>query len=165
MELRQEVQAEARMTPAERHGFQQLATDNLQTALKLFTEACLGYSESEGSLTGRERDIERYAWLYRADCAFELKQYDVAARLYDEAARKYSDHHSSMHALVQIINCYDRLGETTKADIAHRNALHRLQQLPDDAFTAGDALMNRGAWEQWLQNRPPGLAMSTAGGN
>jgi tetratricopeptide (TPR) repeat protein len=96
--------------------------------------------------------------LYRADCAYELDRYEAAAALYDQAARRFGDHHSSMHALVQIINCYERLGDTRAADIAHRNALLRLQQLPDEAFSDPDVLMDRGAWEQWLRARPVGLA-------
>jgi tetratricopeptide (TPR) repeat protein len=100
--------------------------------------------------------------MYRGDCAFELARYRLAAELYDQAARRYADHHASMHALVQIVNCFDRLGETTDADIAHRNALTRLRQLPDDAFDDPGALMDRAAWERWLQNRPVGIARSGA---
>ena len=62
-----------------------------------------------------------------------------------------------MHALVQIVNCYDRLGDVDAADIAHQNAMLRLRQLPDEAFEKTEALMDRAAWERWLESRPAGL--------
>ena len=75
----------------------------------------------------------------------------------------YSSHHSSMHALVQIVNCYDRLGETRDADIAHHNALIRLRQLPDGAFRDPQSMMDRAAWERWLRDRPVGATAAAAG--
>ena len=82
----------------------------------------------------------------------------MAAQLYDQAARKYGGHHSSMYALVQIVNCYDRLGDGQHADVAHHRALEHLSRLPDEAFADPQALLDRAAWEQWLRNRPLGLA-------
>ena len=59
-----------------------------------------------------------------------------------------------MHALVRIINCFDRLGDLRRAEVAHRNALLRLSRLPDEAFDDPAAIMDRAAWEEWLRHRP-----------
>ena len=55
-----------------------------------------------------------------------------------------------MTALIQIVNCYSNLGDTDRARAAHRRALLRLEELPDEAFEAPDALLDRPAWERWL---------------
>jgi len=61
-----------------------------------------------------------------------------------------------MTALIQIVNCYSYLGDTPRAQAAHRRALLRLEALPDEAFDASDALLDRAAWERWLKNMPVG---------
>ena len=49
----------------------------------------------------------------------------------------------------------------------HRNVLRRaerIEQLKDEAFAG--ALMNRDAWERWLENNPPGgTASASAAGS
>lgn len=114
-----------------------------------------------------QADLLRYAYLYRADCAFELGEFERAAYeraidLYDRAARKYVNHHSSMTALIQIVVCYHKLGDPDRAQTAHRRAMVRLEHLNDDAFEAPDALMDRRAWERWLTNMPVGADEAVA---
>ena len=71
-----------------------------------------------------------------------------------------------MYALVQIVNCYNHLKDADRAATAHRRALVRLRQLPDAAFDSTESLMNRAAWERWLDSSPVGasLAASTNAG-
>src|SRR6185436_1523717 len=107
-----------------------------------------------GERNDLETDMVRRAHLYRADCAFQLGEFEAAIELYDRAARLYSSHSSSMYALVQIVNCYNALKDVDRATAAHHRALVRLKQLPDTAFDSPDSLMNRAAWEQWLENSP-----------
>jgi tetratricopeptide (TPR) repeat protein len=104
----------------------------------------------------------RRAHLYRADCAFHLGFLEQAIELYDRAARLYSAHAASMYALVQIVNCYNQLNDEERAGAAHRRALVRLKQLPDSAFDSPESLMNRAAWERWLDNSPVGTTLSSA---
>ena len=67
-----------------------------------------------------------------------------------------------MTALIQIVNCYSNLGDAARAQAAHRRALLRLDALPDEAFEASDALLDRAAWERWLKNMPVGQASADA---
>lgn len=132
-----------------------LRAAHLQSAKDAFTmvvEADESGTVSDLSLF--EQDMLRRARLYQADCAFHLGQYSVAIQYYEQVARRYSSHQSSMYALVQIVNCYNELGDVDRAAAAHRRALVRLQQLPDAVFAAPDALMDRAAWERWLDNNP-----------
>ncbi len=134
----------------------------LTRAKNLFGEVREGYRRlGERRLDQRQQDYLRYAYLYRADCAFELaddlpEMYERAIELYDRAAREYVDHHISMVALIQIVACYQNLDDEDRARTAHRRAMVRLAQLPDDAFDEPDALLGRDAWERWLRHMPLG---------
>jgi tetratricopeptide (TPR) repeat protein len=151
------------MTPDEQASLMQRSTEHYDRALAMFSAVCDGFGAVEERLLDRlQRDMLRHAMLYRGDCAFNLARYADAARYYDRAARTYSDHHCSINALVQIINCFDMLNDSARADIAHHNAMIRLNQLPDEVFDDPEAIMDRQAWEQWLRNRPVGLAQGAS---
>jgi tetratricopeptide (TPR) repeat protein len=107
-----------------------------------------------------ERDLHRLSQLYHADCAFFLGDYESAVVLYDRVARRYADHHSSIYALVQVVNAYNALGDSERAAAAHERTLARLGQMREGAFDAIDALMDREAWERWLQSTPFSKTMS-----
>jgi tetratricopeptide (TPR) repeat protein len=135
----------------------------LQQAMDEFSLVCEGYAmKSLEKSPASEHDQFRRARLYRADCAYYLGQYAQAVDLYDQVTRQYSTHHSSMYALVQIVNCYRAIGDAERTDAAHRRALARLQQLPDTAFGGPDALMDRAAWERWLEFMPVGPSQTAS---
>ena len=145
----------ARIPPSEQERLESLRTSHLQSAIKVFTELCDGFERIDMvRLSMFDGEMLRRAYLYRGDCAYYLGDLELAIRLYDFAARKYSLHHSSMYALVQIVNCYAELGLVTRARTAHRRALVRLEQLPETTFFAPDSLRDRNAWERWLENHP-----------
>lgn len=151
----QEEASQASLAPAEIDRLEATRRDHLREALRLMNEACDLLAEVPDSSKQRlERNMERMAWLYRADCAFELADYETAVQLYDIAARRYADHHASLNALIQMYNCYVALDDPERARAANALARSRLDQLPDEAFTAPDALMDRAAWERWLANSP-----------
>jgi tetratricopeptide (TPR) repeat protein len=110
----------------------------------------------EKDLDPLDRDVLRLAHLYRADCLFDLGRYQDAIDHYEVAERRYSDSAVSMIALIQIVNCWHELGDEERAATAQRRAEIRLGQLPDSAFMNADSIFQRGAWERWLRNAPPG---------
>jgi tetratricopeptide (TPR) repeat protein len=99
-------------------------------------------------------DEDRLARLYFSDCAFELGAYHQAITEYESVARRYPKHHSSVYALVQIVNAYTNLESVSEAQAAHRRAMIRLGQIPESAFAEPDALMDRRAWERWIESSP-----------
>jgi tetratricopeptide (TPR) repeat protein len=135
--------------------------EQLQRALDLFAEVCDTQGTSLAAADAAQVDLLRRAHLYRADCAFHLGLYDVAIEHYDRASRQYSTHASSMYALVQIVNCYTLMDDAERAAAAHRRALVRLRQLPESAFDSSEALMDRTAWEQWLDHSPVGGTLAS----
>ncbi|MBT8486204.1 MAG: tetratricopeptide repeat protein [Phycisphaerales bacterium] len=153
---------EPNLAPADRLSAERDVRVSREQAQRLFAGVIAAYSSSDRPPLDRlQQDYLRYATFYQADCVFDLGEYAKAAELYDLAARRYQTHHMSMDALVQIVNCFDRLDNRRAADIAHRNALIRLRQLPDEAFDNPDSIMDRAAWERWLQNRPLGTSDDT----
>lgn len=132
----------------------------LARARDLFAIAAHEFGQrSPATMDESDRTMERLAWLYGGDCSFELGEYAAAVQTYDQAARRFAEHHSSMHALVQIVNCYLRMGDSARAELAHEHAVYRLRELPDKVFSAPDAVMDRQAWERWLKQRPVETAM------
>ena len=121
----------------------------------MFAQLVQRFDEPERTLDTSERQMRRLSQLYRADSAFDLEAYEEAAERYQTVAREYVDHHCSMFALVQIINCHHHLGNRHAAAVAHERALARLGQLSPDVFDAPEVLLGREAWRRWLQNSLP----------
>jgi tetratricopeptide (TPR) repeat protein len=163
LEIDQRLADEAGVSPVEAGRLRSMRAEYLQNALQLFGEIVDRYAPSAGrSAPPGMHDMLRRAHLYRADCAFALGQYEHSVELYEMASRQFADGASSMYALVQIVNCYSAVGDDERAAAAHQRALLRLRQLPESAFAAGDALMDRGAWERWLSSNPAGRQITAS---
>jgi tetratricopeptide (TPR) repeat protein len=88
---------------------------------------------------------------YRADCLFDLGQYEEAIKLYDAATLRYQDDPAALAAYVQIVNAYCALGRTEEARTANERAKWLLRRMPPDAFSDGSFSMPKEYWEQWLK--------------
>jgi len=152
-------------SPAERDQLEKQRAQYLESAQRHFA-AIVEADDGSAALAGSDaQQILRYAYLYRADCAFDLGRDAEAVEYYDQVASRFAQHHSSMTALIQIVNCYVNLGDANRARTAHHRALVRLKKLPDEAFEVDDALLDREAWERWLQNIPVDVISTAAIGN
>lgn len=137
------------------------ANDRLAEARRAFEQAIASFESKGETIDGLSQDMLRRAYLSRANTAFDLEQFEDAIQLYEIVDRKYAEHAISMVALIQIVNACDRLGDTTRAEIAHRRAQLRLAQLPDEAFLVGGGILARESWETWLRNRPPAARVAS----
>jgi tetratricopeptide (TPR) repeat protein len=101
------------------------------------------------------RDIEKLyvklSHFYRADCLYDLGQYDEAIRLYDAASFRYQDDPSALAAYVQIVNAYCALGKIEEAKTANERAKWLLRRMPAESFADGSFAMPKAYWEQWLK--------------
>jgi tetratricopeptide (TPR) repeat protein len=88
---------------------------------------------------------------YRADCLYDLGQYDEAIRQYDAAAFRYQDDASSLAAYVQIVNAYYALGKPDEAKAANERAKWLLKRMPAQSFTDGTFAMPKEYWENQLK--------------
>jgi len=155
--IRAQIEEQPSISTAESDRMGILRDEQFEEALRHFAAVETSVSTASGPSESRE-DLVRRSQLYAADCAFYLRRFEQAVAEYDQAARRYSSHHSSMYALIQIVNCFAAMGDSERLTAAHHRALVRLKQLPEDVFQSPDSLMDRGAWERWLENTPVGLA-------
>ncbi len=98
-----------------------------------------------------ERLYHKLSHFYRADCCYDLANYDEAIRLYDAAAFHYQDDPASLSAYVQIVNSYCALGKFAEAKTANERAKVLLKKIPADAFANGSFAMPREYWQEWLK--------------
>lgn len=102
-----------------------------------------------------QTDIDRLyfklAHFYRADCMYDLGQYNEAIQLYDTAAFRFQEDPSALAAYVQIVNSYCAIGKIQEAKTANERAKWLLRRMPQDAFQNGSFAMPKEYWEQWLK--------------
>ncbi|MCC6239987.1 MAG: tetratricopeptide repeat protein [Phycisphaerales bacterium] len=93
----------------------------------------------------------RLSHFYRADCQYDLGDYEDAIKLYDVAAFRYQDDPSALAAYVQIVNANCALGRMAEAKTANERAKWLLRRMPKEAFEDGSFSMPRQYWQQWLK--------------
>ncbi len=143
------------LAPSRRQKLATLYAQQLEEALQLYSVLCERDDPTEMLPADHvQRRFIRDAYLYRGDCAFDLDRFDQAVQLYNATAQRFPEHHASMTALIQIVNCYYKLDDLERARVAHNRALVRLRQLPDSVFEARDSLLDLDAWKRWLANIP-----------
>lgn len=151
---------------AEASGEQQLREirRRLRRARELYDQVASTAPEGGGAASrpgARLADLEswytRLSYLYRADCAFdELEHggspegYAEAIRLYDQAAWRFRDETTALSAYVQIVQCYLRMGDLTRARTTLERARWILRSMPDvsDVWVRQD--QEKKDWSQYL---------------
>lgn len=93
----------------------------------------------------------KLAYFYRADCVYDLGEYEESIKLYDAAAMRYQDDASALSAYVQIVNAYVELGRIQEAKHANERAKTLLNRMPPEAFADGGFAMPKEYWSRWLK--------------
>lgn len=124
--------------------------ERLRKARALYDRA-ISYFRDRPPDADPERMYFRLAHFYRADCLYDLGEFEQAIALYDTAAFKFQDDPSALAAYVQIVNAYCALGKVEEAKTANERAKWLLRRIPAEAFTDGSFTMPRQYWEQWLK--------------
>ncbi|MGA3065937.1 MAG: tetratricopeptide repeat protein [Tepidisphaeraceae bacterium] len=124
--------------------------DRLSKARALYDQTIDLY-HSLGAPTDLDALDMKLAYFYRADCMYDLGNYEEAIRLYDSAAFSYQNDPSSVAAYVQIVNAYFAMGKPQEAKAANNRAKWMLQHMPAEAFQGDSFSMPKKYWEQWLQ--------------
>jgi tetratricopeptide (TPR) repeat protein len=108
-------------------------------------------SKPEVERSPAERLSLRNSYFYRADCAYDLGNWEHAINLYDLAAKRFDSHPASLVALVQIVNAYCEMQNYQAAAAANRRARDHLRRIPDAAFDDPSLPMSREHWRRWLE--------------
>ncbi|MDB5325712.1 MAG: hypothetical protein JWM57_1281 [Phycisphaerales bacterium] len=124
--------------------------DRLGRAKTLYDAVVDKYRDSLPS-TDTEKLYDKLAHFYRADCLYDLGEYEKAIPLYDNAAFRFQDDPSALAAYVQIVNSWCRLGKPEQAKAANERAKWVLRRIPPEAFANGSFSMPKEYWEQWLK--------------
>ncbi|HZL36915.1 MAG TPA: tetratricopeptide repeat protein [Tepidisphaeraceae bacterium] len=142
--------------------------DRLGKAKRLFDRVVDLFREKAPS-----RDLDKLylklSHFYRADCLYDLGQFELAIKSYDSATLRYPDDPASVAADVQIVNAYCALGRFDDARAANERAKWLLKRMPADAFNDGRFSMPKKYWDDWLRwtsesgmyARPKGAAPAT----
>jgi len=138
---------------------QALRDRHLREAGALFTQLAELHAARASDPAEREQYVR--AIIGRADCAFDLGDFETAIDHYEKVAAM-SEHPSSLIALIQIVNCSKALGDRMGAEAAHFRALERIGEFPAAAFDEEPVLFDEAAWTRWLQGRPPGSTAAAA---
>jgi len=124
--------------------------DRLRRARRLY-DAALDRYRAVSPATEMDQLYFKLASFYRADCAYDVGDYEEAIKLYDAAALRFQDDASALTAYVQIVNAHAALGRPGEARRASERARWLLQRMPPDAFKEAQRAMPQAAWENWVK--------------
>lgn len=124
--------------------------DRLVKSKALFDRVIETYRQTPAS-TDLDTLYLKLSHFYRADCMFDLGEYEEAIKLYDGATLRYQDDPAALAAYVQIVNAYCAMGRIEEARTANERAKWLLRRMPADAFANGSFSMPKEYWEQWLK--------------
>ncbi len=124
--------------------------NRLEKARSLF-DRCIEVYTRAAPTTDTDKLYQKLSHFYRADCMYDLGNYNEAIKQYDAAAFRYQDDPSALAAYVQIVNAYCALGKLEEAKTANERAKWLLRRMPPESFQNGAFAMPKAYWEQWLK--------------
>ncbi len=123
---------------------------HLQKAASMYAKAADFYRTTPPT-RDEDRRCATLASMHRADCAYELGDYEAAVKLYEQAAREINDAPQVVAANIQIANAYFALHKPDEARRATEQAKQLLQQLPGKNGADATVPMPAAYFEQWLK--------------
>jgi tetratricopeptide (TPR) repeat protein len=124
--------------------------DNLQRAGELYWHAIPVF---EG-ISHRRKLEETYlqlAYMYSADCMYDLSRYDQAIKGYEMVIEKYERTPMALDSYVQIANCYQIIGQWGKIKAVLERMKWLLKQMPDQVLAKPGEPFSREDWERWIE--------------
>jgi tetratricopeptide (TPR) repeat protein len=122
---------------------------NLQRAQELYEYAIPAF-EKMANRTPLEETYLKLAYMYAADCLYDLNRYDQAVKGYEQVIERYEKTLLALDSYVQIANAYQRLGQWGKIKAVLERMKWLLKQLPDQEFSAAGKPFSRRDWEEWI---------------
>jgi tetratricopeptide (TPR) repeat protein len=138
------------MPDSQRRELERARRDRLERAMTLFDSVEKAYDRLP-ERRGLDDLRLRNATFFKADCAFDLGDYDTAIRFYDAAKERYPRDAASLVAMVQIVGALIEQGKMQEAAVANVRAKKFYESLPDAAWEDPTLPMSRRQWEQWLE--------------
>jgi tetratricopeptide (TPR) repeat protein len=123
--------------------------ENLKRAKDLYMDS-IASLEKFPSRSTLENNYLQQAYVYRADCLFDLGQYLQAIKAYEQVIDHYEKTSSALASYVQIANAYQRLGQYGKIKAVLERMKWLVQQLPNEAFAKSGKPFSREDWQEWI---------------
>jgi tetratricopeptide (TPR) repeat protein len=93
----------------------------------------------------------RHAYVYEADCLFEVQAYEPALKLYEYATAVLREHPTGLAAYVRVIHCHVFLGRPREARAALSRALVMVDSIPDVVFEQSVSPEGRADWKRYFR--------------
>jgi len=116
----------------------------------LFGEVAEAIRGQTAPLSEGHEQLFQLSLLYQADCLFDLRRFEEALKLYEEAAWTLHDRSRALSAYVQIVACHGHLGRSPEARSALARAQQLARKLPEDAFAGRWLGAGKKYWEEYL---------------
>jgi tetratricopeptide (TPR) repeat protein len=124
--------------------------ENLLRAADLYSETIEAFDKLPQT-SELEQTYLKLALIWRADCLYDLRQYEQAVEVYEDVVDRYETSSVALAAYVQIINAYQRLGQPAKIKAVLERMKWQIQQLPDSAFEGPGTGLSRQEWQKWIE--------------
>jgi tetratricopeptide (TPR) repeat protein len=133
--------------------------DRLRRAATLFAkvigaldvDAEQAIAGQEPHLSPLESDYLRTSYMDRAECYFQLGDFPLAIKYYDQTATRFAQHVMAIESYVQIVNCYRAMNQPAQANAAAERAQWILKRIPEEAFAKSPAPLNRQYFEEFFK--------------
>ncbi len=134
-----------------RENLERLRVDMLARAENYFRLAMNFYENlAPANFTDLDELYLRHSCMSRADCLFEMGQFDKAVLVYEDVAMRYQLTPTALMAFMQVMNCHLKMDRPDEARSANRRALWQLSKMPDDVLASNSWTMNRQQWQEWF---------------
>lgn len=107
-------------------------------------------SQDASSLSDVQLTYLRSGYLDRGDVLFDLQRYPEAIAAYSEAGWRYENTPTSLTAMLQVVNCHQRLGELQQARAALARLGWLIKKTPAGAFDPDQGMSSKDYWENLI---------------
>lgn len=124
--------------------------ENLHRAKQRYREGIDAFNDLS-ELSDLERTYLKLAYIWYADCHYDLGLFDSAVTAYKDVVDRYERSQVALAAYLQIINSHQRLGQWGKIKAVLERMKWLIEQLPDSAFSGADTVFDRRGWQEWIE--------------
>lgn len=107
-------------------------------------------SNAVGSLLPMQELQLELSYAYRADCAFDLGEYDRAAALYEEVIRFADEDPAALAAYLQLVSAYESVGRVSEIGPALRRAQWLVTRIDAEKYKSKPLLNTPRKWQTLL---------------
>lgn len=100
----------------------------------------------EPSLSELDQTYLRATYLYVGDCLFDLGRLDEAVEAYREAAWRYENDPIAVAAAMQVVHCFNRLGNADESRAALGRMRWLVEKIPSESFEDRGGMSPKSYW-------------------